>query len=81
MQAVSVVYFDQRLGAAYSKRWSKAPFHVSFSSFCKTVMKNWAFVCCIFQPVFGVRSTQKLVEIYNICLPYPHGLVDTKMLV
>ena len=46
----AVVYFDQHLGAAHSKRWLKYALPT---------------LNCIFRPTFGVPSTQMLVEIFN----------------
>ena len=74
------VYFNQCLVAVQSKCWSKYAFYkfctwkciftsfanqfgLIFHNFCiKNLQKTWK---SRFQPGFGVRSTQLLVEIYN----------------
>ena len=78
-----VVYCDQCLGAAHSKRWSKW----SFSAFFVLKSKKFAAKFCkkhvflslhqntarrFYSQKNGVRSTQMLVEIYNKLLKIMH---------
>ena len=41
--SVSVVYFDQCLGAAHSKRWLKSPFSVFLKETDAKMMQKFAF--------------------------------------
>ena len=59
---------DQHLGANLKKHFLQnliANFLLFSIYFCFFSEKQYK---CIFLPVFGVRLTHKLVEIYNICL-------------
>ena len=40
IQVKTAVYFDQQLGAAHSKRWSKSNFYLFFAFSCKILMQK-----------------------------------------
>ena len=65
-EALSVVYFDQLLEAARTKKLVETLFSAVFNLFCsfQIFFSDFTAEMC-FDQLLGARSTQKLVKIHN----------------